>query len=256
VADRLKGVDCASEKRRLRTALLAQRDAEDAAARAAANTRIRRRLQALSVYRQAQTVFCYVSVGTEIDTRRLIEDMLAEGKTVCVPRCLDDGIMSACVLTSLDELAKGAYGIPEPASCSAVISPCDIDLIIMPCVACSLSGHRLGYGGGYYDRYLSRTPAEGAICESAPGVLSGVPGTLGALGEQAVAGEEARAVTAALCKSSLLLDTLPAEKHDFCPDMIITDESVLTFLAQKHPVTQADGVFLCQHLPVLRRNRL
>ena len=179
-------------KQQLRAKLLARRDAEDASVRAAADARIKARLELLPSYREAQTVFCYVSVGSEVDTRGLIEDMLAGGKTVCVPRCEGDGIMFAHELSALFDLEEGALGIPAPPRESPLVSPADIDCVIVPCVACDTAGYRVGYGSGYYDRYLSLT-------------------------------SEYHATSIVLCRQSLILKQAPREDHDVAIDCVVTD---------------------------------
>ena len=104
--------------------------------REAADRAIARHLLALPEYRSAGAVFCFVSAGREIDTRPILEQTLADGKMLCVPLCVADGIM-------------------EPPADSPALSPDQIDLAVIPCVTCSREGRRLGRGGGYYDRFLA-----------------------------------------------------------------------------------------------------
>ena len=101
--------------------------------------------------------------------------------------------MSARRILSLDELKSGAYGIPEPSSGAPEIPPDGISLVIVPALSCDRNGYRLGYGGGYYDRFLART----------------------------------RAVAAALCAESRLTDELPREPFDLPCNYIITERQVL-----------------------------
>jgi len=181
-------------KQQLREELLARRDGEDAVSRATADACIRARLETFSLFQEAQTIFCYISVGSEVDTLSIIEDMLASGKTVCAPRCEDKGVMHAQVLTSLSELEDGVMGIPEPPENCTRIEPTDLDLVIAPCLACDTSGYRIGYGGGYYDRYLASVD---------------------------------QATTIALCRETLLHEHLLREAHDVPVDFVITDERVI-----------------------------
>ena len=104
--------------------------------REAADRAIARHLLALPEYRSAGAVFCFVSAGREIDTRPILEQTLADGKMLCVPLCVADGIL-------------------EPPADSPALSPDQIDLAVIPCVTCSREGRRLGRGGGYYDRFLA-----------------------------------------------------------------------------------------------------
>ena len=123
--------------------------------REAANRAIARHLLALPEYRSAGAVFCFVSAGREIDTRPILEQTLADGKMLCIPLCVADGIMELRAIRNLEELFPGAYGILEPPADSPALSPDQIDLAVIPCVTCSREGRRLGRGGGYYDRFLA-----------------------------------------------------------------------------------------------------
>ena len=123
--------------------------------REAADRAIARHLLALPEYRSAGAVFCFVSAGREIDTRPILEQTLADGKMLCIPLCVADGIMELRAIRDLKELFPGAYGILEPPADSPALSPDQIDLAVIPCVTCSREGRRLGRGGGYYDRFLA-----------------------------------------------------------------------------------------------------
>ena len=107
-------------------------------------------------FKNAKTVMTYVSYKSEPDTLKIIEKMLSEGKTVCAPVCLGGGIMETYELSSLSELSPSNMGILEPKR-EKKIAPSDIDLLIVPLCAFNKDGHRIGYGGGYYDRFLSKT---------------------------------------------------------------------------------------------------
>ena len=102
----------------------------------------------------AGTVLLYYGVGTEIETRGLIETLLARGVRVCLPKCLPDRQMEARVITSLDDLEPDLYGIPAPKESCAAVARDDLDLILVPGLCFDSRGSRLGQGGGYYDRYL------------------------------------------------------------------------------------------------------
>lgn len=109
-------------------------------------------------YEHAGSVFVYVSAGAEVVTLGLIEQMLAAGKTVAVPRVTAErGVMLPTVIGSLADLAPGRFGIPEPNTHQTLTqSP---DLAIVPGLAFTRGGQRLGQGGGYYDRFLADHPA-------------------------------------------------------------------------------------------------
>lgn len=101
-------------------------------------------------------VFVYMSAGTEVCTEELIDFLLAEGKTVCVPVCLPGGKMNAVRINGDTAFKKNRFGISEPVN-GEIIPPAEIELCIIPCVGAVKSGERLGHGMGYYDRFLSET---------------------------------------------------------------------------------------------------
>ena len=152
---------------------------------------IAERFFSLPEYRAARTVMLYVGVGPEPNTRPLIERALLDGKTVALPRVYGHGIMRAHKIGSLLELVPGALGILEPTENSPVIPPNHIDLIVVPGLAFSRDGRRLGHGGGYYDRFLAACPA----------------------------------FIVGLCRERLLMDDLPVEAHDIPVRCLITEEN-------------------------------
>lgn len=113
----------------------------------------------LDAYAQARTVFCYVSLPTEPDTQAILAHAFSRNKRVLVPRCEQKGIMHAVEIHALDELSPGSYCILEPPKAFPAFVPAEIDLAIVPCVACSRDKKRLGRGAGYYDRFLKQTDA-------------------------------------------------------------------------------------------------
>ena len=112
-------------------------------------------------YGQARSLFVYVSVGMEPDTRRLICQALEDRKTVYVPKCRKKPLMDAVLLKSMAELAPGMMGIPEPAADGPVAGT--VDLAVVPCLSVAPDGARLGHGGGYYDHWLSGHPTK-TVC--------------------------------------------------------------------------------------------
>lgn len=143
------------EKSALRRQVLAAERAMTPQEKAAADAAIRQHVLALPSYRCARTVMAFVGRDDEIDTRPLLSAILAAGKRLCVPLCVAAGEMECREIGSLDELQKGSYGILEPPADAPRVPPEDIDLVLVPCVTCDHDGHRLGRGGGYYDRFLA-----------------------------------------------------------------------------------------------------
>jgi len=159
---------------------------------------IRERVESLAAYQKAARIFCYVSTEEEVDTRTFLEDALKDGKRVAVPKCRKvsqggtKGIMDAVEIRSLDDLQPGAYGILEPKDGCWVVPSDQLQLCIVPCLAASKNGGRLGYGGGYYDRYL---PLTGGI-------------------------------KVVLCREELVLEDVPLESHDCRMDMLVTEKQI------------------------------
>lgn len=105
------------------------------------------------VYRQAQTVATYLSLPHEWQTHLLVDRALAEGKRILVPKIIGAGQMVFVPYRS-DELAEGPFGILSPTS-HDVVDKSAIDLIHVPGLVFNRQGYRIGYGGGFYDRYLA-----------------------------------------------------------------------------------------------------
>ncbi len=188
-----ENMDIRAQKRRLRTILKAQRARLSPSYCAEADTKICRLLKASESYQKASLIFSYVSIPEEVDTKCFITEALGEGKRIAVPRCGTKGSMEAYEIKSLDELEPGVWGIGEPKPDCPRVPPEEFDLCVIPCIACSSAGVRLGYGGGYYDRYLPRT-------------------------------EAARVV---LCRERMLCEDITAEAHDCPMDVLITEKLCL-----------------------------
>lgn len=109
-----------------------------------------------SQYKNSKNIFVFVSYNNEVDTHRIIKQALQQGKRVAVPVILsiEEG-MVAVLIRSFQELNKNKYGILEPPLIETnIITPEEIDLVLVPGVAFDDKGGRVGYGAGMYDRYL------------------------------------------------------------------------------------------------------
>ncbi|WP_124726485.1 5-formyltetrahydrofolate cyclo-ligase [Staphylospora marina] len=115
-----------------------------------------RRLTESDVYRAADSVLFYMPFRGEVDVKPAILHAWQSGKTVLLPRVQTaTRRMRAFRVNGWDDLEKGAYGIPEPKEDPDGMWPPErIDLVVTPGVAFDRKGYRLGYGGGYYDRFL------------------------------------------------------------------------------------------------------
>lgn len=120
------------------------------------NEEIFKRVIACEEYKNADTIFVYVSFGNEADTLKIIEYSLKQGKKVAVPYCIPNTcFMDFYYINSLDELKKGTFGVLEPVPENNVQAEVKQGLMLVPGLAFDEQGYRMGYGKGYYDRYLT-----------------------------------------------------------------------------------------------------
>ena len=142
-----------------RHALMAARDELGAAERNRVDALIAQTVKSLPAYARASTVFSYLSFGAEVDTRELIEDAWSSGKTVALPYCVPGTrLMEWHEVTSFDNLVTSCYGIDEPApDPETLIDPAAYpdSVALVPGLSFNAQGLRLGYGGGFYDIFLS-----------------------------------------------------------------------------------------------------
>jgi len=110
------------------------------------------KVEASPEYRNARCIYSYVDFGNEAATKGIIAHALTEGKRVAVPKVHGDR-MDFYYIRSISELEEGCFGVLEPV----VLDPAGEEeaLMLMPGVAFDENGHRIGYGKGYYDKYLS-----------------------------------------------------------------------------------------------------
>ena len=106
------------------------------------------------VYRQAKTVYFYLPYNQEVRTVPMLEHALRDGKKVAVPKVYGDD-MKFIYIEDLNRLSKGYCGIPEPLDDGPVAED-PTALVLMPGLAFDPQGHRIGYGGGFYDKFLAR----------------------------------------------------------------------------------------------------
>lgn len=146
-----------NEKDKLRREYLKKREELDCEYRKNASYAVCKRITSLISYRYCTTLLLYCPVNCELDILPLFEMAICDGKSVAFPRCdKAKGTMNFHFVTDMSELKKGAYGIREPAEDLPVYDKKSKDAIcIIPALVYDKKGYRLGYGGGYYDRYLS-----------------------------------------------------------------------------------------------------
>ncbi|MEG1869729.1 MAG: 5-formyltetrahydrofolate cyclo-ligase, partial [Oscillospiraceae bacterium] len=155
----MQKIDLREYKSDLRSHMKAIRKGMEPQLKAKLDRKIFKRLTSLREYHEADTLLTYVSSAIEVDTIRLINHSIALGKNVAVPRCdpSKHGLMEFYYINSFSELEKGTFGIlePNPEFCTKVGNSGGNKLCIVPALSYDMLGYRLGYGGGYYDRFLA-----------------------------------------------------------------------------------------------------
>jgi 5-formyltetrahydrofolate cyclo-ligase len=141
-------------KAELRRRMRLARDAIPADDRVRMAEIVAERLLALPEATSARTVLLFYSFGSEVATRRMIDRIRSDGKRVLLP-FLEGGVIEAAEVRPGDDLVATGYGPREPAR-RAPVEPADVDAVVAPGLAFDRAGRRLGYGGGYYDRYFDR----------------------------------------------------------------------------------------------------
>lgn len=182
------------DKHQLRQQLLGRRKKLDPEACQALSLQIQKKLLAARCFRQAQTMALYSPVHNEVQTSLLLEAALDQGKQTFFPRVCGDRMRFLRVLSPTD-LAPGHFGVAEPTT-EESIGGDQLDLILVPGIAFDHSGHRLGYGKGFYDRELAQ--ATGRSCR------------------------------VGLCYQFQLCSWLPRETHDLPVHVLVTEEQIIS----------------------------
>lgn len=142
-------------KHDLRLELLLKRKALDKAKKLDLDLEIQSRLLLTKEYRDCDTVLVYVSNDIEIDTKGIIYAAFANKKKVAVPVTNDDYSLSFYYINSFEELKEGKFKILEPVNRENKVDDFKNSICVVPAICCDLSGNRIGYGKGCYDRFLS-----------------------------------------------------------------------------------------------------
>ena len=144
------------------------------------------RFTSSDAYKNAKTIYGYLPYNQEVRTVPMLEQALKDGKRVAVPKCYGDE-MRFIYLEDLSRVEKGYAGIPEPIADGPVADD-ETALVLMPGLAFDPQGHRIGYGGGFYDKFLSAEPNH---------------------------------PTLALCYEFQMLPSLETEEHDIPVDIVL-----------------------------------
>ena len=184
------------DKAKLRTRALAQRDALELDQIEIGAQAILERVLGLAEFQRAAVINTYVSSKeNEVDTRELIHISLEQNKQVVVPVVEQDvETMRHAVLAGMNELVNGPMGLvqPDPRMAAWLDDAGAIDLVVVPGIAFDRRGHRIGFGGGFYDRFLATVSC----------------------------------AKVGLCYDALVLDALPDETHDVAMDVVVAESAV------------------------------
>lgn len=184
------------DKKEIRKEIISTRNSVDMIIRQKWDKTIFENLINSNFYNEAKSIFIFISYGSEVDTIRIIEHSLKTGKEVYVPKTYKDiKEMKAVKITNLTNMVKDKMGILEPIDVSKDSIGESFDLIIMPGVAFDFFGNRIGYGGGYYDKYLSSY--------------------------------KEKTEKVALAYHMQLLNKIETEEHDIKVDYIITEKNII-----------------------------
>lgn len=139
----------------------------------------------------AKTIFAFLGIpGREPETERLLRTLCEQGKRVCLPRMLPGHLMELPLYDPAAPMKEVAFGIREPDGNAPLVPKDEVDLVLVPAVCYDKQGYRLGFGGGYYDRWL----------------------------------EHFTGFRVGLCRKAILQDKVPTEAHDSRVDLLITED--------------------------------
>ena len=139
------------EKARLRKQLLDARDALSPDFIKITSKEVQDNLRKIEFYRNAKTIGAYHSIGSEVQTQDILQEILNAGKELALPKVVKNDLVFKKI-TSFSELELGNFSVMEPKDRCETLN--NLDVIIVPVIAITKDGFRLGYGFGYYDRYL------------------------------------------------------------------------------------------------------
>ena len=183
------------EKKSLRAILLEKRDNTSFDFLNIASEKIQKRLKKINEFRNAQKIGAYYPIGSEILTQNIIQELLSNGKDVFLPKVIGDKKMEFRKIIDFSSIEKSSFDIMEPKDGCPIDN--NLDVILVPTVGISPIGVRLGYGHGFYDRFLT---------------------------------EDARAATITTISLTLekqIVKNIPKSEHDVLIDWIVTEDRFL-----------------------------
>ena len=182
-----------TEKEKIRKEILFKTRTFDETYLRVAQSAFFQKLVEMNEFQSARSIFIYLSINKEPDTRSIVSYALAQNKLVYVPKCTGKGTMVAVRVDAGTVYRMNSMQIPEPVAGSETGTASEMDLCVIPCVAASPDGRRLGHGGGYYDRFLAGSDTF-KLC---------------------------------LCYEPNLSACIPTEKHDVLMDTILTEKRLI-----------------------------
>lgn len=176
-------------KQAIRKRVLSERSVLSDKERTQMSIIIQKKVMETDAYKNAEVVLLYVDYNGEVATDLLLADCFRQGKKVACPRVLADGEMEFFEIAGVQDLKEGYKGIREPGT--TTVCEAESALVIVPGVAFDREGFRIGYGKGFYDRYLRKHPTYETI---------------------------------ALAFECQIVEQIPREEHDICIGKIITEK--------------------------------
>ena len=162
------------EKSSLRKVLLERRDTTSGDFIKLASQKIHNRLKQVEVFRNAKKIACYFPIGSEVLTQDIMQEILGDGKEMSLPKVIGDSL-SFRKIGGLEDLEKGEFGIMEPKEKCHEVN--EIDVVLVPTVGITKNGVRLGYGHGYYDRFLADSNAKTISLTYSKQIIKSIPFT-------------------------------------------------------------------------------
>ena len=178
------------EKKSLRSLLLEKRDSTSFDLMKIVSEKMQKRLKKINTFRNAQKIGAYFPIGSEILTQDIIQELFSNGKEVFLPKVIGEK-MEFRKITDFSSLEKGSFDIMEPKENCQIDN--SLDVILVPTVGISPTGVRLGYGFGFYDRFLA----------------------------------EHKTTTISLTLEKQIVKNIPKSEHDIVIDWIITEDRIL-----------------------------
>ena len=191
----MRPIDIRKYKQELRLKCREARQSLSPETKKTLDSQVAENVRRLKEYRPAKTLLIYMSTPIEVDTVQIIKNAWEDGKRVAVPRCIPDSRdMEFHYIEDLDCLSPGTFSVLEPSAQLPVVTDFSGCLMIVPGMQFDMKGYRIGYGKGYYDRYMVRFTG----------------------------------ISAGICYSGELRPFMYHGRYDRCVDIVVTDKRIKT----------------------------